>query len=247
MELLLLMIYTSILCLNRSTRHECPCSVLLCMSIEGMVPAVPVVNNISHSMISNNMVSNSIGRQNHYCTPEMSQQAPVAKVCVLFTMLFYSYSVNTNVTCHTSCTFATLLFLNDYSINSNIMDYACYNILDTHVVCCNDVFCIIFIPRTSLPIRTKKTHYCMYPLLTVSISPQGTHINLSITGERITFYNVASQPRTSDRLACHWRALCLLAYDNWGCSIQPEIFHSLKVPSPSRDSISDRQRESPVC
>ena len=71
-------------------------------------------------------------------------------------------------------------------------------------------------------------------------------INLSITGERITFYNVASQPRTSDRLACHWRALCLLAYDNWRCSIQPEIFHSLKVPSPSRDSTSDRQRESPV-
>ena len=59
-------------------------------------------------------------------------------------------------------------------------------------------------------------------------------------------YNVASQPRTSDRLACHWRALCLLAYDNWRYSIQPEIFHSLKVPSPSRDSISDRQRESPV-
>ena len=56
-------------------------------------------------------------------------------------------------------------------------------------------------------------------------------INLSITGERITFYNVASQPRTSDRLACHWRALSLLAYDNWRCSIQPEIFHSLKVLS----------------
>ena len=180
------MIYTSILCLNRSTRHECPCSVLLCMSIEPMVPAVPVVNNISHSMISNNMVSNSIGRQNHYCTLEMSHQAPVAKVCVLFTMLFYSYSVNTNVTCHTSCTFATLLFLNDYSINSNIMDYACYNILDTHVVCCNDVFCIIFIPRTSLPIRTKKTHYCMYPLLTVSISPQGTHLLIARRRNSIT-------------------------------------------------------------
>ena len=41
-------------------------------------------------------------------------------------------------------------------------------------------------------------------------------------------YYVASQPRTSDRLVCHWRALCLLAYDNWRCSIQPEIFHSLK-------------------
>ena len=59
-------------------------------------------------------------------------------------------------------------------------------------------------------------------------------------------YNVASQPRTSDRLACHWRALSLLAYDNWRYSIQPEIFHSLKVPSQSRDSISDGQRESPV-
>ena len=59
-------------------------------------------------------------------------------------------------------------------------------------------------------------------------------------------YNVASQPRTSDRLACHWRTLCVLAYDNWRCSIQPEIFYSLKVPNPSRDSISDRQRESPV-
>ena len=41
-------------------------------------------------------------------------------------------------------------------------------------------------------------------------------------------YYVASQPRTIDRLICHWRALCLLAYDNWRCSIQPEIFHSLK-------------------
>ena len=37
-------------------------------------------------------------------------------------------------------------------------------------------------------------------------------INLSSTGHHV--YNVASQPRTSDRLACHWRALCLLAYDN---------------------------------
>ena len=40
-------------------------------------------------------------------------------------------------------------------------------------------------------------------------------INLSIAGERITFYYVASQPRTSDRLISHWRALCLLAHDNW--------------------------------
>ena len=32
-------------------------------------------------------------------------------------------------------------------------------------------------------------------------------------------YYVASQPRTSD---C--RVLCLLAHDNWRCSIQPEIF-----------------------
>ena len=39
---------------------------------------------------------------------------------------------------------------------------------------------------------------------------------------------VASQPRTSDHLISHWRALCLLAYDNWRCSIQPEIFHSSK-------------------
>ena len=54
-------------------------------------------------------------------------------------------------------------------------------------------------------------------------------INISITGERIMYYNVDSQPGTSDRLACHWRALCLLAYDNWRCSIQPAIFHSLKV------------------
>ena len=35
---------------------------------------------------------------------------------------------------------------------------------------------------------------------------------------------VASQPRTSDRLISHWRALCLLTHDNWRCSIQPEIF-----------------------
>ena len=37
-------------------------------------------------------------------------------------------------------------------------------------------------------------------------------------------YCVASQPRTRDRLIIHWRALCLLAHDNWRCSIQPEIF-----------------------
>ena len=37
-------------------------------------------------------------------------------------------------------------------------------------------------------------------------------------------YYVVSQPRTSDRLISHWRALCLLAHDNWRCSIQPEIF-----------------------
>ena len=49
-------------------------------------------------------------------------------------------------------------------------------------------------------------------------------INLSITGERITFYYVAIQPRISDRLISHWRALCLLAYDNWRCSKQPETF-----------------------
>ena len=74
-------------------------------------------------------------------------------------------------------------------------------------------------------------------------------INVSITAwSAHHVYNIASQPRTSDRLACHWRALSLLAYDNWRrtSSIQPEIFHSLKVPSRSRDSISDRQRESPV-
>ena len=41
-------------------------------------------------------------------------------------------------------------------------------------------------------------------------------------------YYVASQPRTSDHLIYHRRALCLLAYDNWRCSIQPEIFHSSK-------------------
>ena len=37
-------------------------------------------------------------------------------------------------------------------------------------------------------------------------------------------YCKASQPRTSDRLISHWRALCLLAHDIWRCSIQPEIF-----------------------
>ena len=45
-------------------------------------------------------------------------------------------------------------------------------------------------------------------------------INLSITVERITFYYVASQPRTSDRLISHWRALCLLAHkgSSAGCT-----------------------------
>ena len=37
-------------------------------------------------------------------------------------------------------------------------------------------------------------------------------------------YYVASQLRTSDRLISHLRALCLLAHDNWRCSMQPEIF-----------------------
>ena len=43
-------------------------------------------------------------------------------------------------------------------------------------------------------------------------------------------YYVASQPRTSDYLISHWRAhfLHVLAYDNWRCSIQLEIFHSSK-------------------
>ena len=59
-------------------------------------------------------------------------------------------------------------------------------------------------------------------------------------------YYVASQPRTSDRLISHWRALCLLAHDNWRCSIQPEIFTHQNFCL-SRDSISVRQRESPVC
>ena len=62
----------------------------------------------------------------------------------------------------------------------------------------------------------------------------------------LSIYLSISQPRTSDRLTCHWRALCPLAYDNWRCSIQPEIFHSLKVPNPSRDSISDRQQETSI-
>ena len=59
-------------------------------------------------------------------------------------------------------------------------------------------------------------------------------------------YYVASQPRTSDRLISRWRVLCLLAHDNWRCSIQPETFHTSKFCS-SRDSISDRQLESQVC
>ena len=45
-------------------------------------------------------------------------------------------------------------------------------------------------------------------------------------------YYVASHPRTSDCLISHWRALCLLAHDNWRCSIQPEIFtHQTPVDS----------------
>ena len=45
-----------------------------------------------------------------------------------------------------------------------------------------------------------------------------------ITWRANHIYYVASQPRTSDRLISHWRALCLLAHDNRRCSIQPEIF-----------------------
>ena len=39
-----------------------------------------------------------------------------------------------------------------------------------------------------------------------------------------------SQPRTSDLFISHWRALCLLAFDNWRCSIQPEIFTRHGLP-----------------
>ena len=41
---------------------------------------------------------------------------------------------------------------------------------------------------------------------------------------------VTSQPRTSDCLLSHWRALCLLAHDNWRCSIQLEIFTHQNLP-----------------
>ena len=51
-------------------------------------------------------------------------------------------------------------------------------------------------------------------------------------------YYVASQPRTSDRLISHWRALCLLAYDNWRCSIQPEIFTHQSLPEPGFELLS---------
>ena len=37
-------------------------------------------------------------------------------------------------------------------------------------------------------------------------------------------YYVASQPRTSDHLISHWRALCLLAHGNPKCNIQSETF-----------------------
>ena len=57
-------------------------------------------------------------------------------------------------------------------------------------------------------------------------------------------YYVASQSRTSDRLACHWRTLCLLAYDNWRKSAWN--FHSSKFCL-SRDSIVVRQLKSLVC
>ena len=48
----------------------------------------------------------------------------------------------------------------------------------------------------------------------------------------LSMRHVASQPRTSDRLACHWRALYLLAYDNWRCSIPPEILSLIKNAEP---------------
>ena len=41
-------------------------------------------------------------------------------------------------------------------------------------------------------------------------------------------YYVVSQPRCCDPLFSHWRVFCLLAYNNWRCSIQPEDFHSSK-------------------
>ena len=48
-------------------------------------------------------------------------------------------------------------------------------------------------------------------------------------------YDVASQPRTSDRFS-QWKALCLFAHDNWRCSIQPEIFtHQNFLPEPGFD------------
>ena len=59
----------------------------------------------------------------------------------------------------------------------------------------------------------------------------------SITGEWRAHhvYYVASKPQTSDRLVSHWRALYLLAHDNWRCSIQPEIFTHQNLPEQGFD------------
>ena len=46
---------------------------------------------------------------------------------------------------------------------------------------------------------------------------------------------MAIQPRTSDCLISHWRAFCLLAHDNWRCSIKPEIFTHQNLPEPGFD------------
>ena len=47
----------------------------------------------------------------------------------------------------------------------------------------------------------------------------------------------SSQPQTSECLISHWRALCLLAHDNWRCSIQPEIItHQDFARSPAGES-----------
>ena len=77
----------------------------------------------------------------------------------------------------------------------------------------------------------------------LSATCEPRNISLSITGKRahhvyyvyskprtnvkfleVPWSPIKRQPRTNDRLISHWRALCLLAYDNWRCSIEPQIF-----------------------
>ena len=74
--------------------------------------------------------------------------------------------------------------------------------------------------------NTTSSHIWAIPVLPVSLEPTTFQLLESTSRllRSVQLYFLLSKPRTSDRLISHWKALCLLAYDNWRCRKQPEIF-----------------------